>query len=134
VFWWALILWLLGLLVLKKKISYLKTVEVAGLATMISVLGGLVTLLLTVNFGKPSSASLALAFGDASATNKFYPLLAALDFFNLWFVVVLGVGLSRLAAVRFPRAFLLVAGYWLAQQFILISLGALAAGLMGGLK
>ena len=52
VFWWAFVLWLMGLLFLKTKIPFLKTVEVAGLTTMILALGAVVTILLTVITGK----------------------------------------------------------------------------------
>src|SRR5271154_4840060 len=34
-FWWAFVLWLMAMLVLKNKIPFLKMVDVAGLATMI---------------------------------------------------------------------------------------------------
>ena len=48
--WWSL----------KSKFDFLKALEVAGLATMISVLGTVVTMLLTVIFGKATAPSLAL--------------------------------------------------------------------------
>ncbi|HKI70015.1 MAG TPA: YIP1 family protein, partial [Verrucomicrobiae bacterium] len=129
VFWWALILWLLGRWFLKAKFSYLKTVEVAGLATMISVLGAIVTMLLTVNFGKMTTPSLAMMFSNPDPKNKLQMLFAALDLFNLWFVVVAAVGLARLAGSRFSRAFLCVAVYWLVFLAVMSSLGSLAGGL-----
>ena len=130
IFWWALVLWLLGWLFLKTKFSYMKAVEVAGLATMISILGGIVAVLLTVNFGKLSSVNLDLVFANTDPKGKFHPLLAALDVFSFWLVGVMTVGLARLAGVRFARAFVLVAGYWLLLQFLLLSLQALAGSLM----
>src|SRR5207244_5709145 len=58
VIWWALILWLLGRWFLKVQFPFIKTLEVAGLASMIIVLGTVVTVLLTVNlanlFATPS--------------------------------------------------------------------------------
>jgi hypothetical protein len=101
---------------------------------MITVLGTIVTLLLTVNFGKPSGANLGFLLHDAGPKDKFAPLLAALDAFQFWLVGVMSVGLARLAGVRFARAFLLVAGYWLLQQCVLVSLSLLAAGMAGGFK
>ena len=52
IFWWAFVLWLMALLVLKQKVPFLKMAEVAGLATMIIVLGAIITTLLTVITGK----------------------------------------------------------------------------------
>jgi hypothetical protein len=130
VFWWAFILWLLGLLFLKTRFSYLKALEVAGLATMISVLGSIVGLLLTVSFGKQSAPSLALAVGDFDAKNKFHLALAAANVFSLWLVGVMASGLARLAGAPFARTFMLVLAYWLALQFFLIFAMAGAMSLM----
>src|SRR5437867_2565772 len=51
-FWWALVLFLFSRWFLKAPIGYLKAAEVAGLATMVTVLGALVALLLTVNLAR----------------------------------------------------------------------------------
>lgn len=134
VFWWAFVLWLIGLVFLKVRFGYLKALEVAGLASMISVLGAIVAVLLTVNFGKASSANLDLAFSTTDPNSKMRPMLAALDIFNFWLVGVMAAGLARLAGVRFARAFLLVMGYWLLLQFVLLSLATLLGGAMGGTK
>ena len=130
VFWWGFILWLLGLLFLKTKFSYLKAVEAAGLATMISILGSIVTLLLTVNFGKPSEPNLALVVGKSDPGNKAHLLLGAANVFSFWLVGVMAAGLARLSGARFAKAFLLVMGYWLALQFFLIFVGTWVAGFM----
>ena len=131
VFWWALVLWLLALIFWKKKFSYLKAVEVAGLASMISVLGSIVALLLTVNFGKESAPSLALAVTDFNPKNPVHLALAAANVFDFWILGVMAVGLARLARVPFARSLFLVAGYWLVLQLVLIIIGTLAGQLAG---
>ena len=124
VFWWAFVLWLLARLFLKVQLNYLKTAEVAGLATMISTLGAIVTLLIRVNLGKlMSTPSLALAVGDFDAGKKGHLLLAAVNIFSFWFVGVMSSGLSRLAGVPFARALSLVLGCWILQQLGLIFTG-----------
>jgi hypothetical protein len=123
-FWWALVLWLVGKLFLKVEFSYLKAAEVAGLATMISLLGGIVGLLLTVNLGKLfSSASLALAVTDFDAQKKSHLLLGAVNFFSFWFIGVMSAGLARLANVPYVRAIFLMLTYWILQELILIFSG-----------
>ncbi len=130
VFWWALVLWLLALLFLKRQCGYLKAVEIAGLASMISLLGGIVALLLTVNFGKESAPSLALAVSDFNPKNPLHLALAAANLFDFWILGVMAVGLARLARVPFARALFLVAGYWLVLQVFLIFVGAVFGQLL----
>jgi len=123
-FWWAFILWLGALFVLKVKINYLKAVEIVGLATMISLLGGIVAMLLAVNLGKLfSTPSLALAISDFDVQKKSHLLAGAVNVFAFWFIGAVSVGLSRLAGVPFARALFLVLGYWIVQQLVLIFTG-----------
>jgi hypothetical protein len=123
-FWWGFVLWLMALLVLKKKIPFLKMVEVAGLATMILILGAIVTTLLTVIMGKLGiTLSPVLAISNYDVKNKLHLLLAALNVFNFWLIAVTACGLSRLTGAPFAKALLIVGIYWLAFTLLLVSIG-----------
>ncbi len=124
VFWWALLLWLLGRRFLKVRFGYPKALEVAGLSFMINVLGTVVLLLLVVNL--PSlfaSPKLALAVTDLDASRKSPLLLGAANVFEFWLIGVLSVGLAKLAAVPFLRAAWIVLAAWLIQEscFVLLA-------------
>ena len=127
VFWWALVIWLLGRLFLKVQFNYLKALEVTGLGLMIAVLGTIVTLLLMVNL--PSlfaTSNLALAITDLNASRKSPLLLGVANVFAFWLMGVLSVGLAKLAAVPFVRAAWLVFAAWLIQESLFVVLaGAL---------
>jgi hypothetical protein len=128
-FWWGLVLMLLGKWFLKTPIAYLKMVEVAGLAMMITALGDIVKLLLIVNLAKMfASPSLALVINDFDATRKSHLMMGAINVFSIWFLGVLSAGLARVAGVPFFRAALLVFAYWIFQEslFILSGLGQFA--------
>lgn len=134
VLWWAFVLWLLGLIFLKTKLDYLKAVEVAGLASMVVVLGTIITLLLSVSLGKVAAPSLALCLGNFSAKNPLHLMLAAMNLFALWLTGVLAVGLSRLSGTRFSKALLLTGGFWLAMQGCFILLAVLAGVIASAAK
>jgi hypothetical protein len=127
VFWWAFILWLLGRLFLKVRFGYLKALEVAGLGLMISVLGGIVMLLLTVNLNKMfGSPGLALVVADFDAARKSPLLVGATTVFSFWLVGVLSVGLAKLAGVPFLRAAWFVFAVWVIQEsFFMLVQGVL---------
>lgn len=123
-FWWAFILWLLSLLFLKVKIPFLKVTEVVGLATMISVLGAIVTVLMTVIFGKLGvTPSLALAIGSFDPKNKIHLLLGAANIFSFWQIGVFACGLARLAGTPFTKTLLVITLYWIAFTLLLIFTG-----------
>jgi hypothetical protein len=134
VFWWALVLWLLGLIFLKTKLDYLKTVEAAGLATMITILGTIVALLLTVILGKMTTPSLALLLDHFDSKNGLHLALAAVNLFALWQVGVMATGLARLSGARFSKALGLTTGYWVAIQLFFILIAVLTNAIFAAAK
>jgi hypothetical protein len=124
IFWWALILLLLGRWFFRASFGYAKALEVAGLALMISVLGSVVSLLLTVNLARLfATPSLALAVHDFDTTRKSHVFLGAANVFAFWQISVIAVGLAKLAGAPFFRAVMLVLACWLLQESVLIMLG-----------
>lgn len=122
--WWALMLWLLGRWLLKAEFNFGKSLEIVGLALMISVLGTLVTVLLQVNFARIfATPSLAFVVNDFDATRKSHLMLGAINVFSIWQVVVFSIGLSRLAGAPFLRAAWVVFTYWVLQESVLILAG-----------
>ncbi len=124
VFWWGFVLWLLGRMFLKVRVAYPKALEVAGLGLMISVLGGVVTLLLMVNLPKLfATTDLALAVSDFDASRKSPLLLGAANVFSFWLIGVLSAGLAKLAGVPFMRAAWFVFAYWVIQESLFVLMG-----------
>lgn len=123
-FWWGLILWLSGK-ALKGNFSYLKAVEVAGLANMILVLDVVVrTLLILVTGNLFASPSLVLALKDFDPQSTLHALCALVNVMLFWVLIVRSIGLARLSGVSTGRAALWVFGIWAAYTGTLIGLGA----------
>jgi hypothetical protein len=128
VLWWGFVLWLLGKKFLKVHVPFAKALEIAGLATMINVLGRIVMILLIVNFGKiGASPSLELAVKDFDLTQKGNLFAGAAIVFSFWVVGVRSIGLAKLAGVPYLRAAWAVVIFWVLEQsfFIITGLGQL---------
>ena len=99
---------------------------------MIGALGTIVKLLLQVNFSNlASSPSLAMAVKDFDSKNPWHLVLAGLNVFDLWQVVVLALGLARLASVSFARAGFAVFGFWVIFSSVMIAYAAGVQRLFG---
>jgi hypothetical protein len=126
-FIWGLIVWLAGAKVMKGNFSYMKAVEVVGLANLISVLEVIVKTLLIVGMGNLyASPSLVLLVKDFDPQNPVHSLLAVVNVMTFWLLAVRSMGLARLSGVSFAKAALWVFGIWAAYTGFLIGLGALA--------
>jgi Yip1 domain len=122
-FWSAFLLWFIGRAFLRTRFSYLKTVEVVALAGIIVALGTIVTALLIGISGDPATRP-ALSFfaRHLPATSPVRLILDLLNFFHLWTIIVLAIGLSRLSGVSFKESAFWVFGYWLVARLALILL------------
>ncbi len=125
VFWWAFILWLFGLMFLRARFPYVKALEVVGLAVMISVLGTIVAVLLSVDMGQIFSGQHPDIAAGQSALDRHAKLIAgAGEVFSIWMLVVMSVGLSKLSGAPILRAAWLVFAWWLMQRAFFLMLGA----------
>lgn len=124
IFWWALVLWLLGRWFLKARFGYLKVVEVAGLASVILVLGMIVGTLLAVILGRLyGGPSLGLLVSDFDPTKRVHLLLGAANIVYFWHTAVLGVGLGKLSNGSTAKAVMVVFTYWVVAELLLIAVG-----------
>jgi hypothetical protein len=120
----ALVIWLLGTRVFKGSFGCIQSLEVCGLAGMIGVLGGLVTMLLVVITGNMlARPGPALALREFDVNNKLHQALSMLNVMNLWYVAVLGVGLAKLSGASTAKAFVWLLALWIALCAGLIALG-----------
>jgi hypothetical protein len=125
VLWWGFALWLLARVLFRVQVRFSKTLEIAGLAMMINVLGGIVAMLLIVSFGRiGASTSLALVVKDFDATRKGYLFAVAANVFSVWVVGVRSIGLAKLTGVPYLRAAWAVFTFWVLEQSLLIMIGA----------
>ncbi len=125
VFWWALVLWFLARSVLKLPIHYGKALEVAGLASVVAVIGNVAVVALTVDFGKTfSDGSFALSVSDFTSSSHQMLVAVAQNALNFWLIAVLAAGLARLTGVPWFRSAFMVVTYWIGSEFLLLLLGA----------
>jgi hypothetical protein len=124
VFWWAFVLWFLARAALKVRIPFGKALEVAGLTSIIALVGNIAVVALTVNFGKTfSDGGFALSVTDFESTNHQMLVAIAQNALNFWFIAVLGTGLARLTGMPWIRSAFMIVTYWIASEFLLLLLG-----------
>lgn len=111
-------IWLLGRFVFKPQFLYFKALEVVGLASMISVLGAIVSALLMVVTGQmQATLGPALLISDFNPANKTHAMLAALNVFSLWYIAILSLGLAKISGHAFAKAAVWLYAIWAVVKF-----------------
>jgi hypothetical protein len=120
-FFWGFIIWILCSKVYKADIEYMKAVEAAGLVSVIYILATVVGSLVSIAMGKMISFSPAYFLSDFDMTQRNHMILAALNPFYLWYVVVVAVSVSVLANVPVRKPLVWCLLVWIGFRALALS-------------
>ncbi len=92
----TLAVWLIGTSVFKAPLTFFTSLEIVGLSYMVMVLGSIVgTLTIMVFDSLYATPSPAIFIKDYQPDDLIHKLCTYLNFFTIWFVALLGLGLSK---------------------------------------
>jgi len=120
-----LLLWLIVKFGFKSSADYKKILEVLGLTALIGILGSIVSLLMMHVFNTmyASPSGILFVMNSYDRHNVAHSLLAALNVFTLWQVVVAGVGIGKVGGKSSGVGVGTVLGLWLVWTIISSMLG-----------
>jgi hypothetical protein len=121
-----LVLWLVAKFGLKAAINYNKMLEVYGLATLIGILGGIVSVLLMHVFSSvyaTPGGSMFFMSGGFNSHNVLHNILASLSLFAIWQAVVAGVGMAKISGKTTGTGIGIVLGLWFLWVILVSFLG-----------
>lgn len=109
----ALIYWG-GLKIFKGTASYVNIMNVLGLAGIITAIQLVVDTVLAVIMGKlMSNIGPVLLFSEESVGKTMYQLLANFDLINIWYMVVVGIGLAKVSELKSSVTIPFVFALWI---------------------
>jgi hypothetical protein len=123
-FFWGFLIWLGGAKVFKGGFTFMKAVEVAGLANMIGALETVVKTLLIMLMGTIWAAPhLGMLMKDFDPQKPLHAVLAALNVMTFWLLAVRALGMARLANIGFAKAAAWIFGIWLIMTSLMLGVG-----------
>jgi hypothetical protein len=109
----ALIYWG-GIKIFKGAASYVDVLNVLGLSAIITAIQLVVDSVMAILMGKLMvNIGPVLLVTQESVGNAMYTFLASFDFINIWYLIVAGIGLSRVSSLSSAKTISLVFVLWL---------------------
>jgi len=106
------LLYFIGLKIFKSQAGFADAMNVVGLAMLISSIGGLLAMVLSVVMGHFTSVGLGLILKEENVGEKVYKLATSLDVFTIWEHVIYAIGLSKVGRISMGQSYGLVFGIW----------------------
>ena len=107
------LLYFLGLKIFKSTAAFTDVMNVVGLGMLISSIGGLVAMVLSVVMGHLTSVGAGLFLKEENVGEKMYKLATSFDIFAIWEHVVYSIGLSKVGRISMGQSYTLVFGLWI---------------------
>lgn len=106
------LLYFIGFKIFKSPAGFGDAMNVVGLAMLISSVGGILAMVLSVVMGHLTSIGLGLVLKEENIGEKMFKLITALDVFAIWEHAVLAIGVSKVGKVSMAQGYTLVFGLW----------------------
>lgn len=106
-------IYLIILKLMKANFEFKNILNVVGLAMIISAVGGLLSIIISVLKGDLTTIGPGLFLNESSTGEKLYSLLLKIDLFTIWFYAVIAVGLSRISRTDILKTAPFVFGLWI---------------------
>ncbi|MBS1550746.1 MAG: YIP1 family protein [Bacteroidetes bacterium] len=113
------VFYLIALKIMKAQFDFMNILNVVGLAMLISGIGNIIAVVISILKGNLTSVGPGLLFSEESAGQKVYTMLTKIDLFSIWFYAVIAIGLSKIARVSIAKTASVVFGLWIV--YILVS-------------
>jgi hypothetical protein len=121
--WWAFLGWLIGRFVFRAPVGFLRLLEVTGLANLILGVGYIVGMFMQLGLGNISAGPhLATFLESFDVMNRGHLALSVANVFNLWQVVVIGLGFARFFGRPFVPVLLVWFGVWAGYKAVAVLL------------
>ncbi len=98
---------------LKGSITYAQSMGVVGLSNWIAALGLLIGIVLSITMSKLNAGLNLGLFTQAGTLSKSHILLSKLDLFTIWGLVLISIGLGKLADKKTAEVAMWVFGLWI---------------------
>lgn len=107
------IVYLVGLKIMKANFDYINLLNAIGLASVALAIGAIVSTVVSILRGSLSPVGLNLILSRDMIGNYLYTLLGGMDFFTIWFYLLVAIGISKIANIKAKHSYMLVFGIWL---------------------
>ncbi|KAA0209944.1 YIP1 family protein [Ignavibacteria bacterium CHB1] len=103
----------IGMKIFKSDMSFQNILNVVGSASIITAIGGIVSIAISLMLGEIKTISPALLINKSSAGDIGYSILSSIDAFTIWAYVVISIGLVKIGNISTGKSYGLVFGLWI---------------------
>lgn len=115
----TLVLWLVGCFLASERLNFRDVMAVSGMGLSVPILGGAATVLLVLATGNGEARfSLGFFLGASDSNSGLEHLMASVHLFHLWYLIVLGVGLSSLTGLGYRLCLAVCGAIWVLPRLL----------------
>ncbi len=99
--------------IMKTDFEYVKLLNVIGLSMIVTAIGSIVAIVLSIIVGDFTNLSPGLILNESMVGKGLYSFLSKLDVFTIWFFVLMAIGLSKITKIELKKSYIIVFSIWI---------------------
>jgi hypothetical protein len=107
------VIYMLFLKMMKANFEFTNILNVVGLSLIISAIGSILAIVISIIMGDLTSIGLAIAFKPETVGETLHALFMKLDVFSIWFYILVSIGLVKIAKIKPVISYSVVFGLWI---------------------
>jgi hypothetical protein len=107
------VIYMLFLKMFKANFEFTNVLNVVGLSLIISAVGGVIGIVLSIIMGDLTSVGLSIFFKADTVGDTLHGLFMKLDVFSFWFYILVATGLVKVAKIKAAVSYSVVFGLWI---------------------
>jgi hypothetical protein len=107
------VIYMLLLKMFKASFEFTNILNVVGLSLIISAVGGVLGIVISIIMGDLTSIGLALFFKADAVGDTLHGLFMKIDVFSVWFYMLVAMGLVKVAKIKSAVSYSVVFGLWI---------------------
>jgi len=115
----TLVSWLIGSFLANDRLGFRDVMSASGVGLCVPILGGVATVLLVLATGNVEARfSMVFLLGGPDSKSFLGHFMASFHLFHLWYVVVLGAGLSSLTGLGYRLCLAVCGAFWILPRLL----------------
>jgi hypothetical protein len=102
----------------KADFDFGNVLNVVGLAMVVGAIGNVLGMVISILMGRVTGVGLGIFFSEESVGAQMFSLLSKIDIFQIWFYLLVAIGLSKIARISFAKSAGIVFGIFIVYALV----------------
>ncbi len=112
------VVYMVVLKISRAEFDFGNVLNVVGLSMVVGAIGNVLGMVISILMGRVTGVGLGILFSEESVGTQMFSLLSKIDIFQIWFYLLVAIGLSKIARISIAKSAGIVFGIFIVYALV----------------